>query len=397
MRLPAPAVFARLLALAALFGAFARLRAEPASLEAYPLAEELAVATVVVEVQPVRAARLKAPFPGLLSLHLPPAGRRLPEGAVWAEFDPDRLKLEADAIRLARDLLAEKEKPRQALELARNAADLASRRSEIARQLDMLARISADPALAELYARPAPADLPAAADPAPAATDEIPALVERLRRQAALIDEVLLHAGTPRETELEFLALDLKLRAQELDLARRLEEQRLVMPFEGEITLVPPAPPAGRPLRVETGAELALVQDFSAIQAVMPVRRAEWRMFDPARLELRHADRGRRVLAARFERAVLRQNLGREELAHVFKFPDDQRASARPLAGGQVSMRLVLRLDRPARVVPKLDLVLAAPAVFRERGWEAGVEAVHPGARVLAIGETHVALAPPAP
>jgi hypothetical protein len=125
----------------------------------------------------------------------------------------------------------------------------------------------------------------------------------------------------------------------------------------------------------------------------VPIRRPEWRVVDPSRLQLRYSVRGRPPLAATFQRSVLQENLGRDELVYIFQFADAHRAAARPLAGGQVALQLVLQLNEPVRIIPKIDLMLAAPAAFRDQGWEAGAAAALPGARLLAIGETHLALA----
>lgn len=352
----------------------------------YPESSELILATLPADVQPIRSVRVKSPTDGLLTLNLPPLGTLLPEGAVWGEFDPERLKLEGEAVALARAFFEEKDQAKLDLDLARASAELAERRAELVRQTDMLARIASDPALSDLYASETTGS---------ASGEEVAALAARLRNQLTLIDEVLRYAGTPRETELERRALELKLQAQELDFARRLQEFRLVMPFDGELALAPPPPPAGKPLRVPLGADLALLRDFSVIQASVALRRPEWRLLDPARLRLRHAASFRRPLDADYERSVLREQNGREELFYVFRFPDNQRDAARPLAGGQVAMQLVLRLDETARIIPKIDLILAAPAVFRDHGWEAGVAAALPGARLLALGETHLAVVVP--
>lgn len=353
----------------------------------YPEATELVLASLPADVQPIRSIRVKSPTEGLLTLRLPPPGTRLPEGAIWGEFDPERLKLESEAVSLARALFDEKEKPKLRLELARNAADLAERRAELDRQVGMLTRIASDPTLAELYASESSAD--------GHESGNVAALAERLRAQLTLIDDLLRYIGTPRENELELRALELKLKSQEIEVARRLQEFRLVMPFEGELALIPPPPPNGKPLRMTLGADLAFIQDFSTIQAAVPIRRTEWRLIDPERLQLRYSNRGRPGITARFQRRFHKDNFGREELYYLFEFPSDRRAEARALAGGQVTMQLVLGLDETVRVIPKIDLILAAPDVFRDDGWDAGVEAVIPGARLLARGETHLAVAAP--
>ena len=56
---------------------------------------------------------------------------------------------------------------------------------------------------------------------------------------------------------------------------------------------------------------------------------------------------------------------------------------------------LVAALPERAHLVPKLDLVLAHPAAFRELGWSAGLAQLVPGARLLHVGETHLAVAAP--
>lgn len=354
-------------------------------LASYPRATELVLASLPADVQPIRSVRVKSPTDGLLTLRLPASGARLAEGAIWGEFDPERLKLEGEAVALARDLMAEKERPKLDLDLARNANELTERRAEIERQVGMLTRIASEPALAELYADETMGT---------AGAEEVSSLAARLRAQLALVDEVLRFAGTPRETELERRALDLKLRAQELDFERRLQEFRLVAPFEGELTLIPPPPPDGRPLRVPLGADLALLRDFSVIEARAPIRRPEWRLLSAEKLSLRRARLGRPGLTASYDRQLQQDVNGREELVYVFRFPEDQRLAARPLSGGQVVMDLVLRLDETARIVPKIDLLLAAPAAFRDLGWDAGVASLVPDGRILAMGETHLAIAP---
>jgi len=61
-----------------------------------------------------------------------------------------------------------------------------------------------------------------------------------------------------------------------------------------------------------------------------------------------------------------------------------------------VSAQLVLALEARARLVPKIELALADPQGFREGGWAAGVAKLFPGARMIAIGETEIAVVPAA-
>lgn len=352
-------------------------------LNRYPLADELVLATVSAEVLPARQVRLKAPLTGYLHLTLPSTGTRVTKDTVWGEFDPARLKLERRALELARELLTAKEEPALRLEQARNQADLTERLDELERQAAMLRKLLKEPDLGELYfADTTDADAKARA------------MLTQLERQARLLREVLAYVGTPRQEELELQALHLKLEQQEIELARRERDSRLVMPFDGEITLIPPAPPAGEPLFVENGMDLARLQDFSELRARTVIRRTEWRLLDPNRVMLR-VPTGGGELSARYTRRLPEEIFGREELVYHFTFSSDQSVVARTLVGGQISATLVATLPKPARIVPKLDLVLLDPELFRTLGWTEAVARLIPGATLLLQGETHVAIATP--
>ncbi len=353
----------------------------------YPVAREIVLGAVVAEVQPSQAQKIKAPIGGLLHLRLPAPGAVLAKDAIWAEYDSARIELEREAFALARDLVREKETPNILYDQARTRAELADKLEELTRQAAFLGRIAREPEFAALYLE--------GAERAPGAVD-VRAAAALIERQVSLLRDVLAYAGTTRQAELETRSLELKLRQQELDLARREAESRLAMPFAGEVTLIPPAPTADQPLRVEAGQDLAWLQDLSQLTARVAVRRPEWRLADPAHLALRLGTGSfSRPLPATFTRRLVADLNGREELVYHFALAAADNAAARALVGGQAAAQLVYLLPQPAHLVPKLDLVLADPAGFRDAGWPAGLARLLPGATVLAVGDTHLAIAAP--
>jgi len=185
--------------------------------------------------------------------------------------------------------------------------------------------------------------------------------------------------------------LRLKLEQQEIELDRRERDSRFIMPFDGELTLVPPLPPPGEPLIIESGMDLARIQDFSRVDARVVIKRTEWRLLDPSRVRLR-VNAGSEVLFADFSRALAEEIFGREELVYYFTFRPEQRTAARALVGGQISAQLLAVLPQSARLVPKLDLALANPDLFRNADWDVAVAQLIPGARVILHGDTHLAI-----
>jgi hypothetical protein len=62
-----------------------------------------------------------------------------------------------------------------------------------------------------------------------------------------------------------------------------------------------------------------------------------------------------------------------------------------------LSCELWLGLAQPARIVPKLALVLHEPGAFQNRHWSEGIAQMLPGAQVLVEGQTDLAILPPVP
>jgi hypothetical protein len=342
-------------------------------LESYPLSHELVLGTVPVEVQPARFQKVKAPLSGPLHLRLPAAGTRLAQGALWAEFDPARGELERAAFDLARELLAEKEIPQFRLDQSRTRAELADKLGELERQSALLAKIVREARARRALprrggprgrTRPGPLPAHAARTAGPAAAHR-----PRLHRHPAAGGTRARRA--PSETQ---------------PAGTRTPAPRGREPAHdavcGRDCPDPPAPPDGEPLAVEAGMDLAWLQDFSQLNLRVPVRRAEWRLLPAAQLTVRldTGATGPRVTAA-FFRSLTEEVHGREELVYYFTLAADQSTPARALVGGQLSAQLITALVEPARLVPKLDLVLADPAAFRAGGWAGGLATLLPGAR----------------
>ena len=97
-------------------------------------------------------------------------------------------------------------------------------------------------------------------------------------------------------------------------------------------------------------------------------------------------------LTAKYAHQRLERMHTREEAAAYFLITDPPISDILHLLGLEVTGELYFDLAHSARVVPKLTLVMHDPSVFQERSWSAGVHRLWPDSRVIAEGQTELAI-----
>ncbi len=361
------------------------LAAEPLDFTEYPLSEKISYGTVTTQVQPEKYLKIKAPAAGRVHLRVRDGIHE--KGIVWGEIEPDQLKMEREAIELSKELYESKEKPAARLEMADARAGLENRRDELNKNLKMLGEILSEPELAELYLGEEGRD-------PNGSRSTVEEMRGRLLKQISALDEALLYVGTPDQERMELRLAEIQLKRKEAELERREREARLEMPFTGEFRYLMDLPEdLEKPVEVGSGDEIAEISRYGRLECHMPVNQTAIRQLPvPAlSLEFEPSGAGSR-LQAEFLRKETREIYGKPELIYVFRFTEEQARTARSLIGGRVSAELMVDLSSEARLVPKLDLVKAAPDDFREKGWRVGVETAFPGWRAIAVGQSDVAV-----
>ena len=97
-------------------------------------------------------------------------------------------------------------------------------------------------------------------------------------------------------------------------------------------------------------------------------------------------------LTAKYAHQRLERMHTREEAAAYFLITDPPMSDILHLLGLEVTGELYFDLAHSARVVPKLTLVMHDPSAFQERSWSAGVHRLWPDSRVIAEGQTELAI-----
>lgn len=351
----------------------------------YPEAKEISYGTVTTQIQPEHYVKLKAPAAGRLYLKI--RDGQHPKGTVWAEVEPKQLALERESMELARSLQKSKEIPAARLEMADARAALENRRDELKRNLSMVGEILAEPELAELY-------LGNEGKETANSRSTVEEMRGRLLKQIAALEDALEYVGTPEQERMELRLSEILLEKKETELTRRERESKLELPFGGEFRYLVETPQDLEiPIDLQSGDDIAEISDYGRLECHVLVNRPAIRQLPDSSLSLGFERFGSGApLRAEFSRKETREVYGKPELVYIFRFSEQQAKEARSLIGGRASADLLVSLSSEARLVPKLDLVKAAPDLLREKGWRVGVEAAFPGWRAIAVGQSHVAM-----
>ncbi|HYE33163.1 MAG TPA: hypothetical protein VEH27_17175 [Methylomirabilota bacterium] len=354
--------------------------------DAYPLLPKMRLATLSCQLQPQSMLSIPSPVAGRIRLYVNQPQTNLPQGALIAEFEPEVFRSEGEALEEARLKLEERERFQRELDVPRQQVQLSRQMDEAQRQLAMLNLISTNQELAK-YAFYSPQ---AASSLRPEAADRARLELDILKRTYEYV----------QQTNLAFMGVDLQaLRSdwlrRKVDFDRRLSQSRIEMPFAGQLTLSIPVSEGVQEYLVNTGQELGIVRDLSAVRARVPVANAAWTAMQPDKIEAIVRLPTGEELKAKYSFQKIERQQQREESVYYFKFPAENAKSASRLLGTDVACELWVNLDQSARVVPKLTLLMEKPEAFQGKSWARGVADAWPDAQLIAEGQSDVAILVP--
>jgi hypothetical protein len=324
---------------------------------------------------------------GHLRVYVDQPQTNLQAGVVWAEFEPDLLASEAEALEESLARIEQREQLQLELEVPRQRMRLEKELEEASRQLTMLQLLPTNATLAQqVFSIPGHKFNPLK-----------PGAADQARSELGFISQTLDYLN---RTNLTVLGIDLpgartEWQRQKLQFERRLAQARLAMPFDGQLTLNLPIADGLHEYPVSQGQELGVARDLSTVRLRLTLANPAWAGLPPDRLfavvRLPHGQE----LQASFAFQKIERLQQREESVYYFEFPPERAGAAARLLGTDINCELWVTLPRQARIVPKLSLVMHHPHIFQGQGWAMGVAEVWPGANLLVEGQTDVAVITP--
>jgi hypothetical protein len=358
------------------------------SWEAYPAVEKMRLATLPCQVLPKASLTINAPISGQLRIYINRQETNLPAGFVWAEFEPKALSMEAAELAEARKRIEERERLYTEIELPKEKIKLNREIGEARRQIILLDLLATNRELAHL-----------ALNASGLSKEGLlkHGTLQQARQELALMQQNLDYLSV---TNSAILGVDLQgarmeLERRQLEFERRQTQARFKLPFAGQLITSVQMAEGVTDYPVSAGQELAVVRDLNSILLRVPLEDVAWAALPTDKLTVVLPLPDGTHLEASFAYKKLERSSLREEVFYYFQFPFEESAAAAHLVGTDLTCELWMGLTQPARIVPKLALVLREPTAFQNRHWNEGVAQILPGAQVVVEGQTDLAILPP--
>ena len=353
--------------------------------EAYPPITRMRVAQLPCQLQPKSSITVLSPISGLLRIYTPAPQAELKAGFLWGEFEPEILKQDEVVLNDSLKKLEDLERVQWEIEYPRKKMEMEQRLKEAEKELKRVEMLAGNPDLARKVL--------GAGSHTNAMRPETLDIARETFRLARQQYEFL------QSTNFAALGFDLtgqrtEWKRRELEFQRRRQQSRFEMPFDGKLTVAVPISEGVTNYPVNQGQELAVARDISLVRARVVMDNAAWTGLQPDRMRV-VVTTGGRSLEAKFIFQKIEKVQNREESAFYFEFPREKSSEAARLIGANNQCDLWVDLPEPARIVPKLAVILHQPDAFQNRNWQSGLSSAFPGARLVLEGQTDLAITVP--
>ncbi|HEV8541776.1 MAG TPA: hypothetical protein VGR78_05240 [Verrucomicrobiae bacterium] len=344
------------------------------------------IATLPCQLQPKSTITVVSPLMGILRVYIWSPQTNLPPGFLWAEFEPEIFAAEEKALKEGRRKLDDQEKLQWEIEYPRKKLKLEQEIEEAQRQARLLQLLSTNTELAAQMLK--------------VGTDQ-PNLMRPEALEKSVLELSLLQRNLDYIERTNFAAIGFDLETQrtdlirrELDFERRRAQSRFEMPFGGKLTVTVPLTEGVINYPVKTGEELGVARDLSSVRVRVALENVAWTGLPVDRLQV-YVRSGDLSLGAKFSYQKIEHVQNRDEAAYYFEFPKEKAVQAARLIGANVSCEVWIDLPEPARVIPKLAIILHQPDAFQTHNWSTALATVFPGARLVVEGQTDLAITLP--
>ncbi len=356
------------------------------SWEKYPQVERFMLGQLRSEALPSRSLRYTAGATGTLSLLVTQAESEIEKGALFGALDEQTLQAEKRNLEIAEQILDFKEYSSRTLELPQQILKAERETEEARRKMQLLRMVTEDPDLKALAAEFGESNL-----------ENVNALTLARAEQELNILEAQLSAikGEDVSTfELDLESKRLEFNNRKADFQKKLERSQLKATFSGSLQINPhfTLGEEKQLYPVSMGQEIATLRDLSEVQLMVMFNHPAWLQLPKDKIEVTaHSAQGH-TFTARYHDQRIEQR-GTSDVRHyLFLIPQSEASTARNLIGSSPQVDVYIQLEKPAYKVPKTDIALYGRDRLSGRRWDEVVKGLWPTARIVAEGQTELAI-----
>jgi hypothetical protein len=353
--------------------------------ESYPEMKRMRVAVLPCQLQPKSTITVLSPISGMLRVYVQAPQANLPADYLWAEFEPEIFAQEEQTLQEQLARLEDLEKLQWGIEFPRRKMQLMEQIESAEHELKKLRMLSTNETLASKFFN--------------VGTNRSimrPQALAKAEENMRLLQQSLTYIESTNYAALGFDPAGQRTdwKRRRLDFEQRRRQSRFEMPFDGKLTFSIPISEGVTNCRVNLGQEIAVARDISLVRVRIAMENVAWTGISPEKLQA-VVRSGGQSFTANFAFQKIEKVQNREESAYYFEFASEKAAAVARLIGANVTCELWTDLTQPARIVPKLAMVLHHPEAFQNKDWGVAIGSTFPGARLLIEGQTDLAVIVP--
>lgn len=351
---------------------------------AFPRENTLALGRMKIQIKPKQTLNIKSEVGGVLTIKVDGETSTVKKGYEWALMNAEKLSeaetklaIKKRQLKLENMKASELELPAK-LKAARNDLEKARKR------IKLMEAVLKSPAMQEHAADLFDGDISKVSRET----------LVRAKEDFSLAEKRLAFLETFQEQEQKDAKELGRIEISDDERAYSEAKERSVytVPFDGELRLRLGLVDGQKDYSVASREIIATLSDFTQIHAHLVVQNVPWISLEPDTLRLRLSDANRTVMPFFQDKVIQNERTRQDERTYIFSVPFQGNQKLKRLVGTQLDGELITQLPEKCWIVPKVKISVYALGKTKKFDWEEVVEALWPGAKVLAVGHSELAI-----
>lgn len=343
---------------------------------------------IPAEITPARVIKFTTSAAGILRLNIRQREMDLEKDFMWAELDAEKYDNENRSLNILQESLEKKESHTRDVEIPKQKLRLEKELTLRQRNAKLLKLIKENPDWAQFADEYLEGE-------SEGIIGDLP--FQRASQEVDLTEKELayLEDKDHQTIDIEFESKLIDWKQRKFNFDREYERSKFKAPFAGHLSLNIGLLNDTAEYPINSGQEIATLRDMENLQFNVPIAYAPWLQLNPMALQIRYSGWSHAPLIADFDsHQMISQSNGEQKKVYTFKIHGSRAQEASVFLGNPLQVELWIILAEPAYSVPKTEVAFRLKDQSAGHSWDETIQALWPGAKLLAEGQTHLAIVP---